>query len=106
MLVNKQPLAARATPTALKNSADELVRNHAETLLGGIERQLQYEEDLRKYQERRKAAELAQAREIQSDEKTAGEPPGVTRTDASQTPPSTDRIIETATPQLRRAAGA
>jgi hypothetical protein len=116
MIANKEPLAARAILFPLKNVSDEdSVQLRTQTLLSEIQRRLDYEQDLREYQERRKAAE-SQAANFVEDSTVAGAPTATGATTAVERPPALRRTdtsaagnepdtLETAKPKLNRPAG-
>lgn len=111
MVLNNEPLAARVLLLPLRNSAEDRVRIQAEELLRYIVAQVENEQAMREYEERKKTAEAAMTRELSSvretragKETSSDEPPKIARKEA-QSEPQTGSVIETAKPQLRRMAG-
>jgi tetratricopeptide (TPR) repeat protein len=109
MVANKEPVAARTILFPLKNvSDDDAVQRRAQSLLDEIQRRIDYEQALREYDERRKAAEAqaANAPAIVSDSaarSTVEGPPAIRRQEAS--PADDTTTVETAKPTLIRPAG-
>lgn len=100
MLLHNEPIAARVILTQLMNQPlDDATRSQAEALLENIAAGLDNEKALREYEERRQAAEVASnARDSSIEEKTADEPPKLTRNDK---PRPAGPVVETATPQFK-----
>jgi tetratricopeptide (TPR) repeat protein len=113
MLANKEPLAARAILFPLKNVTDEdTVQRRTQSLLDQIQRQIDYEQALREYQERRRDTETQAANIVKDSPATAA----TTTTSAVEGPPTIRRsetvpagndstTVETAKPTLNRPAG-
>lgn len=93
MVLNNETIAARVLINPLQNSADENVRTRAQEMLGYIAAQLESQQAMREYQERRKAAEAEMTRER------------FVRKEVSEEERPPDPVIETAKPQLRRLPG-
>jgi tetratricopeptide (TPR) repeat protein len=110
MIANKELLAARAIVRPLTVSDDDVMKNHAQSLLDEIQQFMDNEEALRQYEERRREAEAAAtaaaaARALTPDSTfETDEPPKIARTPTKTSPDGS--TIETAAPQIKRPAGA
>src|SRR5262245_24721676 len=105
MVANNEVQAAQSLLTALKSSgADDVIRDQAERMLDQIKNRQAYENDLRAFQTQRRQLEEAESQRA-LETRPVGEPPKLTRRNPDEPPPSTDRVIETAKPQMESPEG-
>src|SRR5207249_7482337 len=96
MLMNDEPIAARVILTPLKNvTDDDTIRRQAQILLDNIQANIENQQAIQEYKERRRLAEAAAAVHDSSvDDKTPDRPPTITRSPSAASSPND--IIETA----------